>query len=146
MRLRLQVRLASCYLAMGKLRMARVWAERAYGPRRSYYIGRRPRKEKIPLNVESDGSVQSALYAEVMLIAARISYANDDVWEAGREIDEARRLQPPHSKIKAETEEMRVKILGRQAVLLHRREQRRKSQDRACWMEDEKSEGEYLQL
>lgn len=110
----------------------------------SYPLDHWPEQMKIPLDVKSDGSVLSALYAEVMLVAAQISYAKDNVWEAEREIEEAQRLQPPHSKIRAETEEIRRKISARQAMILHRREHRRKSRSRTYWIEDQKIEGEWL--
>ena len=81
---RLQARVAEAYFRGGKLRMARIYTERALGPRLRHDI-------TDALNIEP---WQQAVYAEVHHVAAKISYANGDLCEAIHQLWKAGDLVP----------------------------------------------------
>ena len=81
---RLQARIAVVYLRSEKLRMARIYTDRAMDPRRP--IDRRGNKEYYLEIKPWEGIV----YAEVLHVAAIISYTHGDVHEAIRRLREAR--------------------------------------------------------
>ena len=74
--------------------MARIYAERVYGPMCSY--SDRYWAQKTPLLVEEP--YQKHLYANVMVIAAQISYIHGQAKDAREELEEAVRLQAFRSK------------------------------------------------
>ncbi|CAD6594353.1 MAG: hypothetical protein ASARMPREDX12_008700 [Alectoria sarmentosa] len=85
---RLQARIAAVYLEMGKLRMARVYTERALDPRRPY--DDRHNKEYC-LDIEP---WEGVAYAEVLHVAAKISYAHGGVYQATADLGDAGLLVP----------------------------------------------------
>lgn len=85
---RLVARIAAVYLESGKLRMARIYTERALDPRRPYD----DRQNKVySLSIET---WESVVYAEVLHVAAKISYAHGDVKEAKEDLETAGQLVP----------------------------------------------------
>ena len=85
---RLQGRIASVYFQTGQLRMARIYTERALDPRRAY--DRRYNKQDYIETEEWEGVV----YAEVLHVAAKISYANNNIGKALYELSQANKCAP----------------------------------------------------
>ncbi|CAF9922819.1 MAG: hypothetical protein ALECFALPRED_002234 [Alectoria fallacina] len=85
---RLQARIAAVYLESGKLRMARVYTERALDPRRPY--DDRHNKEYC-LDIEP---WEGVAYAEVLHVAAKISYRHGGVYQATADLQDAGQLVP----------------------------------------------------
>ena len=141
--LRLLLRISSSYLEMGKRRMARIYAERVYGPvcgfRDLVY------DKTAPLQVEPE-SLGSALYSEVMYIAAKISYAEDNITCAEREIDEAKRLQPSDDQeLRRKLQNLKNKISERMMILTHRQTRRQKGLENRWRHQDEAYDGEWTE-
>lgn len=115
---------------MGKLRLARTYAERAYGPRYNY--GQGYHISKLHLRVEP---FEKPLYAPVMLIAARISYLQNDLGKAGRELEEAIRL--------GLTDDLAQRLLAqigeRREELRQKRVRKQQGRDRQRQIQDEKA-------
>lgn len=109
---------------LGKLRMAHIYAERAYGPVHSY--DNRGNRYKLPLRLEDDEGAFPASYAEVLGVAAQISYAHGDVYEALAELHEAARLDPQN----AENLYLYSQYTIRKEKLQQKQERRKKAQDR----------------
>ena len=85
---RLQARIAEVYLRSESLRMARIYTERALDPRRPYD----DRHNKMySLDIQP---WQGVVFAEVLDVAAKISYTHGDVYEATLSLKEAGRLVP----------------------------------------------------
>ena len=85
---RLQARIASVYLQTGQLRMARIYTERALDPRKAY--DDRFNKQDY---IETE-KWEGAVYAEVLHVAANISYANNDVGKALYDLRQASARAP----------------------------------------------------
>lgn len=95
---RLQARIAAVYFESGKLRMARIYTERALDPRRPYDH----RHNKLySLDIEP---WEGAVYAEVLHVAAKISYTHGDVREATRDLEKAGELVPLNEEQKCRLE------------------------------------------
>lgn len=75
--------------------MARVYVERVYGPLYSY--DNRLNNEKFPLQIESN---IIGVYADLLAVAAQLSWANGDVGGAIYELCEAERLTPENPDIR----------------------------------------------
>ena len=108
---RLQARIAAVYLEGGKLRMARIYTERALDPRRK--SDHRHNKMDI-LDIEP---WQQAVYAEVRHVAVKISYAHGDVHEARHQLRDANCLEPFN-----EEEQARYEAWGADEVRLRARQ------------------------
>ena len=87
----LYTRLAESHLELGKLRHARIYAERVY--ELSSGACNRSSSKKIPLQVDDD---KKSLYASAMLVGARISFIHENLLKASEEIAEAIRLGAPY--------------------------------------------------
>ena len=132
---RLQARIASIYLQTGKLRMARIYTERALDPRRPY--DSRHNKQYYVSTEEWEGAV----YAEVLHVAAKISYANNDVCEALYSLRQAEECVPFD-----EEQQRQYEVWESQCIELRRkREQREEQREEAkrvqSGRENEKIEG-----
>lgn len=131
LKVRLLGRIALVYLKSGMLRMARIYTERAMDPRRPY--DHRHNKQ-YHLTV---ASWQDVVYAEVLHVAAHISYTHGDVWEAVGDLREADSLVPLNKEQKCVYEawqERADRLVTRRA----NQEEARKSQER---QQIEKAEG-----
>lgn len=121
--IRLHARIANIYFVNSQHRMARIYAERGYGPAHSW-DHRQLRFEKFPLCLSTDRGAFPASYAEVLAVAARISDAQGNVFEAFWEISEAVTLDPLSEEIKSLFDKYE-----KQAHLLRsKREHRQKAQ------------------
>lgn len=77
--------------------MARIYAERVYGPYHDY-DSYRHHKHKFPLQIEAD---RGPLFAKLLVIAAHISYAHGKVDEALDELFNAIQLDAECEEAKA---------------------------------------------
>ena len=127
---RLQARIASVYFQTGKLRMARIYTERALDPRRAY-DDRHNKQDNISIE-EWEGVV----YAEVLHVAAKISYANHKFHEALYALGQAEECAPFD-----EEQERQYDVWKSQSLRLDkRREQRWKQRKEAIEMQSRKEE------
>lgn len=88
----LHVRIADCWLVVRKFRMARMYVERVHR-QNFYWMGRR---SKIPVEPEDH---TTPIYARLMLVDARISFAQGDIRDARYQLDEAKRLDSSNAQI-----------------------------------------------
>lgn len=86
---RLQARIAGVYYKSSELRMARIYTERALAPRRPY-----PHRHDKIYDEFNIRPWEYIVYAEVLHVAARISYAHGDVFEAIRSLSQAGEYVP----------------------------------------------------
>ena len=93
---RLHHLVAEAYLRLGYHRLARVYVERIYGPLASW--DNRHNKEKFPLQIPQDGPSPS-VYAELLLVAAKISITHGHHGEAFAELEEAFKLDDSNEDI-----------------------------------------------
>ena len=130
-KVRLQARIAAVYFRSGKLRMARIYIERALDPRRPYDNRSNKLYELYIMPWEN------VVYAEVLHVAAQISYTQGDVSDAVQALKDARKFAPFNKEQQSRCEawrDHRKSIRNRNA---NRAEARRlQSQKR-----DEKTEG-----
>lgn len=96
-KVRLHHLLAEAYLRLGDYRLARVYVERIYGPLATY--DDRANREQFPLRIPQDGASPS-VYAELLLVAAKISLIHGHHWKALMELSEASRLDDSNEEIK----------------------------------------------
>ena len=104
---RLHHLIAEAYLRLGNSRLARIYAERIYGPLAGY--DDRVNKVKFPLQISPDGATPR-VYAELLLVAARISLAHGGYYEALAELNEALRLNPLNKEVLEFQETCHVKV------------------------------------
>lgn len=95
---RLQARIAAVYYKSNKLRMARIYTERALDPRRTYDRG-----NKI-YHVLDIQPWEHVVYAEVLHVAAMTSYTNGNVLEAICTLSQARKYIPFDEEQKSRSE------------------------------------------
>ncbi len=128
---RLQARIAAVYFESGQLRMARIYTERAIDPRRPYDH----RNNKMyTLSIEL---WEGIVYAEVLHVASRISYAHGDVHEARSDLWDAGQLVPFD-----EEQESRYAAWRTHSDILHDRRARQASAaELQSQKRDEKTEG-----
>ena len=109
--------------------MARIYAERAYGPCHSY--DDRHHHVKFPLQIEED---MGAAYAKVLGVAARISYEHGNTGEAINELRNAMSLDPLNSEneqlLKQYNERSTKKFASRQEPRDAKRRKQGKRMDR----------------
>ena len=86
---RLQARIAAVYYKSSELRMARIYTERALDPRRPY--DHRHNKIYNALDIQP---WEHVVYAEVLHVAARISYTHGDVGQALASLSQAGEYVP----------------------------------------------------
>ena len=132
---RLQARIASVYLQTGQLRMARIYTERALDPRRAY--DRRHNKQNYIEIEEWEGAV----YAEVLHVAANISYANNDVGKALYDLRQAIECGPFDEEQENQRDIWRSQLSERRAKNEKREEQREMAKLIQSRKEDQKIEG-----
>lgn len=123
---RLRARIAATYFESGQLRMARIYTERALDPRRPY--DHRHNKRYI-LDIEGwEGDV----YAEVLHVAAKISYAHGDVKKAVGALEDAGDLAPFTEEQEATYRAWcvhRDRLIDRLARQVRTEEERKEKQD-----------------
>lgn len=88
LKVRLLARIASVYLDIGMLRMARIYVERARCSRRFHY------RRFALLDPSHLPDSEKNVYAEVIHLSARIYYTHGNVQEALRDLHQARELRP----------------------------------------------------
>ena len=86
--------IATCYLRLGNSRLARIYVERIYGP--LYSLDRRVNRHKFPL-ANLKGSPEA--YAELLGVAAQISWSHGKWREAFCELHYAKELDSSNSEI-----------------------------------------------
>ena len=86
---RLQARIAAVYYKNDELRMARIYTDRALAPRQSYDW----RYNRIPHQIDIE-PWEEIVYAEVLHVAAMISYRHGHVSEAIDSLEQAGDLTP----------------------------------------------------
>lgn len=102
--------------------MARIYAERVYGPHHDYDIYRH-HKHKFPLQVEAD---RGPLFAKLLVVAAQISYAHGKVDEALDELRNAIELDADCQEAQA----LQSQYDERWEQLQKRKDARQQAQDR----------------
>lgn len=112
LQVRLQARIASVYLESGKLRMARIYTERALDPRRRY--DHRQHKLYYSLDLQP---WQKVVYAEVLHVAAKVRYIQGHAGEAEQRLSEAGELVPLN-----EEQQSRYEAWQTRAVILYDRQ------------------------
>ena len=127
---RLQGRIASVYFQTGQLRMARIYTERALDPRRPY-------KET---HIETE-DWEGVVYAEVLRVAARISYANHNIDEALDALHQAHVCVPLDEEIDRQYEVWNNQSMELQPKREERRRKRKEAKEIHSRKEDEKIEG-----
>ena len=128
---RLQARIAAVYVEREKLRMARIYTERALDPRRKFD----DRSWKVhELNIEP---WEGVAYAEVFDVAAKISYKHGDVREAIRDLEEAGALVPLNEEQTSRLERWQNRVDS----LERRRTKKREAKDMHTERQNEKTEG-----
>ena len=132
---RLQARIASVYFQTGQLRMARIYTERALDPRRAY-DDRHNKQHNISIE-EWEGVV----YAEVLHVAAKISYANHDIYEALYALDQAEECAPFDEEQKRQYEVWESQRNERRAKKEQREDQRERAKLIQSRRENEKIAG-----
>ncbi|KAM0798572.1 hypothetical protein BDR22DRAFT_858925 [Usnea florida] len=132
---RLQGRIASVYFQTGQLRMARIYTERALDPRRP--VDHRYRKETYIETEDWEGVV----YAEVLQVAAKISYANHNVDEALYALDLAHRCVPFDEEIERQYELLNSQSMEHFTKERERYEKRNEARELQSRKEDKKIEG-----
>ena len=85
---RLQARIAGVYLECGKLRMARIYTDRAMDSRR-HYDHRHNRQKNLDV-----APWEYVVYAEVLHVAAMISYRHGSLYDAVESLSEAETYAP----------------------------------------------------
>lgn len=124
LKIRLLARIASVYLDIGMSRMARIYVERARSSgcfRYSWSTGHNP--SHLPDNEKS-------FYAEVIHVSARIYYTHGKVWEAFRDLYQAREFRPLDNE-----EQSRLDAWVKHKEVL---DERGKKRDEACKKQREK--------
>ncbi len=101
--------------------MARIYAERVYGPHHDYDI--RHNKQKFPLQIDAD---RGPLFAKVLVVAAQISYTHGKVDEALEELRNAVALDEECEEARG----LQSRYLERQGQLREREAVRREARDR----------------
>ena len=91
---RLHTLIADYYLQSENLRLARVYVERVYGP---LFSKNNHRRQKFPLRLPAHSN--TVIYAELLLVAARISLACRNEGQAREELQEAAKLDPSNIDI-----------------------------------------------
>ena len=124
---RLHHLIAEAYLRLGKSRLARIYVERIYGPLAGW--DDRVNKVKFPLEIPPDGATPR-VYAELLLVAARISRAHGAHYEALAELDEALRLDPLNKEVLEFQETCHVEVHIREHRLRLARDRERKAAER----------------
>ena len=132
---RLQGRIASVYFQTGQLRMARIYTERALDPRRP--VDHRYHKQTNIHTVDWEGVV----YAEVLHVAAKISYANHNIDEALYALDLAYICVPLDEERDRQYEAWNSQSMRLQTKKEQRYEKRKEAEEIQCRKEDEKIEG-----
>ncbi len=110
---RLHARIAAVYLESGQLRMARIYTERALDPRRRF--DHRGNKER-EIVVEP---WEEIAYAEVLHVAAKISYTHGDVWEAICDLKTAGHFDPLNEEQESRKNAWQAHIDRRWARQMH---------------------------
>lgn len=118
------------YLQNGQLRMARIYTERAFDPRRPYDRG----WKQYYLELEP---WQEVVYAEVLHVAASLSYIYVDVSEACNSLEEAGKYVPFNEKQKSRHEAWEA----HRDRLWERRVNQGKARDLQCEKNIQKAEG-----
>lgn len=131
---RLQARIASVYFQTGKLRMARIYTERALDPPRPY--DHRYNKEDYVVTEEWEGVV----YAEVLHVAAKISYANHNIYEAVYALDQANKCVPFD-----EEQECQYGVWESQRISLYTKKEPQKMQREEARMIQSQKENEKIE-
>ena len=127
---RLHARIAGVYFESGKMRMARIYSERALDSRRRYDRGWKVKDIEVE-------PWEGVVYAEVLHVAAQISYSHGGVREATINIRDAAELVPLNQE-----QEFRYKAWQSQVDKLYRRSSDRyRAKNRQSEKQDEKSEG-----
>ena len=91
-KVQLHMYISNAYFRSGKSRLARAWVERIYGPLNS--SDDRDNRYKFPLQIDPIYGARPAVYAELLVLAARISMAHGQFPEATGELGEACTLDP----------------------------------------------------
>ena len=92
--------IAASFFQLKKYRLARIYVERIYGP--LYSCDDRGNRQKFPLEITAGGH---AYYAELLALAAEISFANGDKPTAHEELTYASSLDPLNMDISRRLEE-----------------------------------------
>ena len=132
---RLQGRIASVYFQTGQLRMARIYTERALDPRRP--VDHRYHKEDSISVDEWEGVV----YAEVLHVAAKISYANHNIDEALYALRQAEECAPFDEEQKCQDEVWKGQSMRLDTKREKRYEQRKEAKEIRSRKENEKIAG-----
>lgn len=103
--------IADAYLQLEKYRLARVWVESIYGPLHSW--DRRHNREKFPLRLPEVNGAQPAVYADLLVVAARISIVHGHDRDAIEELHEASRLDPSNETVDRMMEECKTHLEAR---------------------------------
>ena len=128
---RLQARIAAVYFESGQLRMARIYTERAIDPCRPFDN----RHNKVyKLSIEP---WQGAVFAEVLHVAAKISYTHGDVHEARNDLWDAGQLVPFDEEQQSRYEAWHI----HSEDLLSRKAKQREARDLQSEQLNEKTEG-----
>lgn len=130
-RVRLLARIASVYLDIGMLRMARVYVERAHCSRRFHY------RRFTVLDPSRIADSEKSVYADIIHLSARIYFIHGNVREALGELDQARKLRPLDKE-----EQSRFDAWVKRDEFLHERYERRRHSIGKQWeREMKKTEG-----
>ena len=132
---RLHARIASVYFQTGQLRMARIYTERALDPRRAF--DHRHNKQDYIETEEWEGTV----YAEVLHVAASISYANNNIGKALYDLSQASECAPFDEEQESQQEIWQSQLNERRAKNEKREEQRKEANSIYSRKENEKIEG-----
>lgn len=119
--------------------MARIYAERVYGPHHDYDMYRHHR-HKFPLQIEAD---RGPLFAKVLVVAAQISYAHGKVDEALEELWNAIELDADCKEAQAlqsQYQERKEQLNKREAVRQQARDRRSEELARIVAAEDSASD------
>ena len=129
--IQLHARIAAVYLESGDKRMARIYTERALDPRRRF--DHRGNKER-EIVVEP---WEETVYAEVLHVAAKISYAHGDVREALLDLHAAGQFLPFNEEQESRREAWQSQAERLWAREMHRRDTTREREEKR----DKKAEG-----
>ena len=119
--MKLHALIADAYLKLGKYRLARVWVERIYGPLHTW--DRRHSRVKFPLQIPDPqlNGAQPAVYANLLVVAARISIIHGHDHDAIVELCEALRLDPSNETVERMIEECQTRSEARSEAQSGRR-------------------------
>ena len=125
-KVQLHTYIADVYFRSGRLRLARVWVERVYGP--LFSEDDRGNTYRFPLQISPGRTL--AVYAELLVVAARISIAHGQDYDAIFELREACRLDPGNLQAYQMLDECQERCAMRRQRFISQQERQKKCAQR----------------